>query len=451
MDLNIELFEKQREFVLSDKPFAAFIGGVGSGKTQGGAYKMLLYMLNNPGVLGMVTSPVYWMLRDSTLRTVLEIFPKELYKYHKVENRLELANGSEALFRSTDEAEHLRGPNLGFVWMDEAALSISDSFKILQGRLRQEGMPHQLWVTTTPKGFNWVYQEFAKEEREDYFIVTCSAKENPFLPTDYIKRLEGSYKGEFALQEIEGQFTVVGGNAFFATDALSALLDGCVEPRETSLGGLLRAWKPPVVAGRYVAFGDVAWGQKSAYSCVALADWQTGEQVAELYGRPKLDELAYHTVELCEKYNNAFVGIECNGEGQTVVDKMVELGYGKHMYARDRDKEGNDKYGWLTGSGTRPVMLAELEEAVHNLSIRPMCKDAISEMMSFVRDEKGHPGPSPNAYADHVMAWAGLWQMRKYAKYRIGNREGRVGRLAVEESGIERGQPVAAGRLATMR
>ena len=74
--VQLKRFPKQREFIESDKPFSAFIGGVGSGKTQGGAIKLLVALGNNPGSLWMVTAPTYPMLKDSTLRTVLELFPE---------------------------------------------------------------------------------------------------------------------------------------------------------------------------------------------------------------------------------------------------------------------------------------------------------------------------------------------------------------------------------------
>ncbi len=69
---------------------------------------------------------------------------------------------------------------------------------------------------------------------------------------------------------------------------------------------------------------------------------------------------------------------------------------------------------------TRPIMLEELNQFIRTRNIGPKCKDAINEFMSFVRTEKaGHlrPEPSKGAYADHVMAWAGLLQIRKRARF----------------------------------
>ena len=205
--------------------------------------------------------------------------------------------------------------------------------------------------------------------------------------------------------------------AFFNQDALVAMLEDCREPAEMRQGGLVRVWRKPVVAGRYVAFGDCAWGEKGAYSCLGIADWQTGEQMAEVYGRPTADEAALANVKLCKEYNEAYCGIEDNGEGKIVVAKMRALGYGGRMYCRTPEHPDKEQRSWLTDSGTRPVMLGELEEAVRLMLVRPRCRDAVGEMMSFIRTEAGRPEAAQGAYADHVFMWAGLWQMRKHAAW----------------------------------
>ena len=205
--------------------------------------------------------------------------------------------------------------------------------------------------------------------------------------------------------------------AFFQRGALVSMLADCKDPVEMTRGGLVLGWRKPVVAGRYIAHGDCAWGEKGSYSCLVVADWQTGEQVAEVYGRPTPDEAALENVKLCRLYNEAYVGIEENGEGKVIVKKMHELGYGSRMYCRTPDHPLHGERSWLTDPGTRPVMLAELEEAVRMRLIVPRCRDAISEMMQFIRTEGGRPQAAEGAYADHVMAWAGLWQVRKRASF----------------------------------
>ena len=211
-----------------------------------------------------------------------------------------------------------------------------------------------------------------------------------------------------------------GRGLFFDVDAVERCRGDIAVPVESRLGGLVSMWKRPVVGRRYVAGGDLAWGEKGAFSCLVVADHQTGEVVAELHGRPRPDEMAQVAVALCREYGNAYVGVERNGEGVVVVDKMRELGYGNRMFWADHEARVPERCGWQTDARTRPMMLGELEEAVRVGAVRVHCRDAVSEMGTFVRDERGRPGPNEGTYGDHVMALAVMWQMRKWATFSVG-------------------------------
>lgn len=421
--LDLSVFPEQGAFIEDSSSVVGAVCGIGGGKSEAGAIKTLLYCSQHPGALGMVTAPTYKMLTDATMRSVQKVFPQGYYEINKVDMHLKYRNGAEILFRSTDDPERLRGPNLAFAWMDEAALSSEDSFLILQGRLRQPGHPNQLWLTTTPRGFNWVYRRLKRDNAPGYALHQWATSANVFLPKGYLEQLKQSYGEQFALQELGGEFVLMGGG-YFDAEALRVQLDDANDPMQTRLSSAVRIWKPRVIGGQYVMGGDTAWGRTGSYQCVTILDYQTGEQVAEIHGRLPLDELAEQSVKLGQEYNNAFAGIEWAGdedEGQYVVRKMVELGYGEHMYYRDHDQSEPKMPGIVTNSTTRPVMLGKLEEAIRRRAIRIRCKDGVEECMSFIRDEKtGKPTHSEGAHDDHVMSLAFAWHMRDFAKFGTG-------------------------------
>ena len=333
MNLDFHCFEQQADFVDDESPYPAAVCGIGGGKTEGGAIKTFMFCMEHPGAVGMVTAPTFRMLEDATLRTLFKVIPSNLYAYHKGEMRLAFKNGSEVLLRSTDDPERLRGPNLAFVWMDEAARSPSEAFKILQGRIRLPGFPHQLWVTTTPKGFNWVFQEFAAEKREGYSIHTWPTFANPYLDDDFAKRLRNDYPGNFGLQELEAQFVITEGSAFFDPHSLGEMLTETMAPLEMR-DGAISIWRKPTIAGKYVAGGDVSWGETGAFSDFVIADYQTGAEVAGIHGRIPEAEFAQQIYDLSLEYNRAFTGIEDNGEGVNVVNRCIDLGMSSWMYHR---------------------------------------------------------------------------------------------------------------------
>ncbi|MCU0466686.1 MAG: phage terminase large subunit [Anaerolineae bacterium] len=210
----LQLHKKQLEFVLSNNRFTSFIGGIGSGKSHAGCAKAGLasggiiggqQVIPVPN-LGVITAPTYANVRDVTLRTFQEMFAPAIRKFHKAEMRAEMINGSEILFRSVENYEVLRGINVSWWFGDEAALYHEDVWKIMIGRLRQFGRSGYAWLTTTPKGRNWLWREFVAKQRDAYRMIKARTTQNPYLDRDYVESLIEAYSGDFAAQELDGDF-----------------------------------------------------------------------------------------------------------------------------------------------------------------------------------------------------------------------------------------------------
>ena len=197
--------EPQMEFWNSDARFRAFVGGVGSGKTRAGVVDLLRFP---SGSRITCAAPTYRMLEDATIQTFKEVcgsfFRPEDFK--KSDNKCTLANGTEILFRSCDEPDKLRGPNLSAFWLDEAAMMPEVVWDLMIGRLRL--LPGKGIITTTPRGKNWLYKLFCRDQANnpDYHLVQCSSRTNTFLPSYFIKSLEAKYSGHWLKQELEGAF-----------------------------------------------------------------------------------------------------------------------------------------------------------------------------------------------------------------------------------------------------
>jgi phage terminase large subunit-like protein len=194
--------EPQRKFWASQARFRLFAGGVGSGKTRASCVEALRMPR---GSTGMMVAPTYPMLRDATLRTFFELVQPAgiLRRFNRSEMRAELAGDRTILFRSGEKPDRLRGPNLGWFLLDEAAMLDVSVWLIMMGRLRQD--PAVAWAATTPRGRNWVYQTFVGAG-PDYDVIHASSRTNQFLPRHFIRTLEDAYDPTFAAQEIEGEF-----------------------------------------------------------------------------------------------------------------------------------------------------------------------------------------------------------------------------------------------------
>jgi hypothetical protein len=172
-----------------------------SGKTRAGTVEVLR---QPPGSTGAVVCPTYKMLKDTIIPTIRETAKDLLVSFNKSDMVMEFIHGITLLLRSSDDPESLRGPNLGFFWMDEPALQTHMTWKIMLGRIRRA--PGRAWVTGTPAGRNWLYKVFVLDAGDDYELITASSHDNPWLPKHYLETLDGTYEGAFHKQEVSGEF-----------------------------------------------------------------------------------------------------------------------------------------------------------------------------------------------------------------------------------------------------
>ncbi|CAK0750745.1 phage terminase large subunit [Gammaproteobacteria bacterium] len=235
--------QPQADFWHNKSRFRAFIGGIGSGKTFAGA----MAILREPPSVGMVVTPTSDMTEEP-YKTIKKISGSLLSEERrgKGDRWLKLHSGHEIYFRSADNPERLRSYNLGWFWMDEAAqLPSAEAWNIMLGRLRLK--PGRGWVTTTPKGFNWLYDTFVTKASLDMSLIKAATKSNILHENrEFYGSMVDKYHSQFAAQELDGDFVQIGA--------------GLVKPEY-----LIAAIPPP---GLPVVLGvDLAISEKSS------ADW----------------------------------------------------------------------------------------------------------------------------------------------------------------------------------
>jgi predicted phage terminase large subunit-like protein len=209
--ISVPISRKQAEFCHSTELERAFSAGIGSGKSWILAYDLMRRARR--GRLYAVYAPSYRMLRDSTLRSFMEVgaILKYIVSYNKGDHEMVLGNGAEVLFRSLEDPETARGPNLSGAVIDEASVVKREAYPIILGRLRQGGEQGWLSSAYTPKGKkHWTYQEWGSD-RPGVKHVTCSLKDNPFAPPGLYERLKAKYTTHFAAQELDGIYLEDGG------------------------------------------------------------------------------------------------------------------------------------------------------------------------------------------------------------------------------------------------
>ena len=200
----------QMAFLKSRARYRAFVAGRGAGKS----YAMVFAAREMAGTksTGMIVAPTYQMLNDGVLKLWTPLCQPVIRKmYRSIPPHCDLINGSEVLFRSADDPDSLRGPNLSWFVIDEAALLKDDyAWKILIATLREKGCVGRGIIGTTPRGkANWVYQKFVVKNKDNpnYALFYGSTFNNPFTDDQFKQDLVDEYGvGHFKRQELLGEF-----------------------------------------------------------------------------------------------------------------------------------------------------------------------------------------------------------------------------------------------------
>ena len=219
-------------FVNSKAGFPALFGGRGAGKTVASIIKMFVYVQEHPGAQTMLTQPTYEKIKSLLLPCIRKFFGElegSVWEWREADKQIvfPVFKDSCIFVRPAEDPSKLRGPTLAAAGMDEIAIGHQDeSFMVLQGAVRQEGYPTQLWVTSTPDmarapwlKYRWIDHQMPGEEEplptEDYPSFFADTADNWHNPEKYLANLQASYgQTQWAEQELHGRFVMIEGVAF---------------------------------------------------------------------------------------------------------------------------------------------------------------------------------------------------------------------------------------------
>lgn len=244
MDIDLTLSDNQYEFVNDcTTRFLALKAGYGAGKTHAFCVKSLyLSWLNKtePGEgthVGMMLAPTGPQGRDILMPKFEEILedndiPYTVVKHPLPEYMLYFAGGqAKILVRSAENYKRLVGHNLAWFGVDEVdtikASTAWHMWRKLQARLRAQAPYVQGFTTSTPEGFNFMYQFWVQMldqdsgvDPEDRKMITATTYENQEnLEPGYIQSLLKTYPANLIRSYLNGEFVNINsGNVYYAFD-----------------------------------------------------------------------------------------------------------------------------------------------------------------------------------------------------------------------------------------
>lgn len=153
----------------------------------------------------------------------------------------------------------------------------------------------------------------------------------------------------------------------------------------------------------YVIGADTAGGGED-YFCAKVLDNTCGKCVATLHIQ-RMDEDLFAEQLYClgMYYNSALLGVEINFSRHPV-RVLRELGY-PNLYL-NKCSTGEDSYGFLTTSVTRPIIISNLVSIMRDNITLETDRQTLREMLTFVKHSDGRLSAAVGSHDDLVLSSA---------------------------------------------
>ena len=178
--------------------------------------------------------------------------------------------------------------------------------------------------------------------------------------------------------------------------------------------GYVSIWKEPEPERYYVIGADVAEGLSAGdYSCGLVGD-EDFDIVAMWHGHIDPDLFGLELIKLAKYYNEAYLGVENNNHGLTTLTTIKHNEYWNIYFSKSYDKIADlitQKLGWTTNLRTKPLMIDKLAEFIRETYIGVYSDLIISELYTYIIDDKGHTNAQSGCFDDTIMAMAIMLQL----------------------------------------
>lgn len=291
------LLPKQIEFLKSGARNAAYVGGQGAGKSVSLCLAAILNAQVDPNGFSLIGRLHMPSLKDSTMKTFLELCKATWGEWKPSENRFIWGNGHQTVFKHLDMSDpkivgHIKSMNLSAAYIDEATEISEEIYFLLVGRLRRKTAPrHLMRLSSNPAGHDWVWRHFFDPNRppkfHQNFGVTAASTENSHLPKDYIENMLATYPPDWADRFIHGYFNDFSDLIYKEFNERTHVWDpGRQWPYFMGSGNPPENW--PVILGIDIGCGTE--GDPWAVALIAIAPDGRLYQFDEVYGGSLLVE-----------------------------------------------------------------------------------------------------------------------------------------------------------------
>ena len=210
---------------------------------------------------------------------------------------------------------------------------------------------------------------------------------------------------------------LVSGSTIFDQDNITFLIGRCRDPIWELRG--LKQWQKAIPSEKYIIGADVstAYGVDPTmkesqrkrlrldYSAAVVLNMKTLEHVATLHGTWDSKSFADRLYELAVEYNKAFLVVEANGPGDSVLNTIVnQHNYHNIYYRIDTMTRTANRWGWWTDKASKPRMVDEFRGVLESGAFSTNDKRLLEEARMFAKLSPSSVGAPAGCHDDILMA-----------------------------------------------
>lgn len=248
--IDLKITRKQKLFIDASETEVLFGGAAGGGKSYGQVIDALLFALRYAGSKQLILRRTFAELDKSIIRTVLGMYPREIFSFNSSAHTGRFKNGSIIDFgyiANDKDVYQYQSAEYDVVRFDELTHFTEVQYIYLISRVRGANtFPKQIKSSTNPGGVGhtWVKERFVDPSPPNTKFVGGDGVERVFIPSllsdnkplndsdpNYRKRLEAlPEKEKKAL--LYGDWNIFDGQYFTEFDPAIHIVDPFVIPKE---------------------------------------------------------------------------------------------------------------------------------------------------------------------------------------------------------------------------
>ena len=246
--MQLALTEPQEEFVFCKAKYPAMVAGLGAGKSQAGIGRLLVKMLNEPGIDTSYYMPTYDLLNLRAIPGAEQQLDGLgiAYTTNKKDYAIRIHGYGSMIFRSYDRPERIVAYEVAHSILDELDTLPKDKaalvWRKVSERTRQECKGHNTIgnVTTPDQGYSgFTYAKWEKARDKDHVTIRAKTTSNPFLPDGYVEQIRSNYDPILADMYINGEYVSLSQNkVYHQFDRNKHHTDRVIKPKERLQIGL---------------------------------------------------------------------------------------------------------------------------------------------------------------------------------------------------------------------